>query len=319
MASSANDREMVITRTFDAPRELAWQAMTDPRHVVQWWGPRGFTTTIQEMDVRPGGLWTHIMHGPDGTDYPNRCVFQEVVYPERIVYAHGGAKAGGPEADFIATWTFEVIEENKTRVTMRGVFPTAEARDAVVREYGAIEGGRQTLERLAEHLPVMGLDAEYIVLERIVDAPPALVFQCWTDPAHMARWWGPRGFTNPVCDVDVRIGGAWRIVMRAPDGTEYPCHGVYQEIVAAERLVFTNIATDAEGKPVLDGLTTVTFEEVNGRTRMTISTGAIALVDYAVAYLEGMQTGWTQSLERLDAELASLHSDAGHFATGVRP
>ena len=122
----------------------------------------------------------------------------------------------------------------------------------------------------------------------------------------MARWWAPHGFTNPVCELDARVGGAWRIVMRAPDGTEYPCHGVYQEIVPAERLVFTNIATDAAGKPVLDGKTTVTFAEANGKTKMTVSTGAIALVDYATAYLEGMEIGWTQSLERLDAEVATV-------------
>jgi uncharacterized protein YndB with AHSA1/START domain len=298
------DREIVITRVFDAPRELAWQAMTDPRHIVHWWGPHGFTTTIQEMDVRPGGVWTHVMHGPDGTDYPNHSVFQEVVYPERIVFAHGGSRPGGPEADFIATWTFEAIGD-QTRVTIRMVFPTAVQRDIVVKEYGAIEGGKQTLERLAEHLPKMGLAARHIVIERIVDASPALAFRCWTDPKHLAQWWAPHGFTNPVCELDVRIGGTWRIVMRAPDGTEYPCHGVYEEIVPAERLVFTNIATDAAGQAVLDGRTTVTFAAENGKTKMTVSTGAIALVDYAAAYLEGMEIGWTQSLERFDAEIAT--------------
>jgi len=305
MTSPTADREIVITRVVDAPRELVWQAMTDPRHVVQWWGPRGFTTTIEQMDVRPGGVWTHVMHGPDGTDYPNRSVFKEVVYPERIVFAHGGGLPDGTEVDFIATWTFEAID-SKTRVTIRMVFPSAPARDIVVKEYGAIEGARQTLERLAEHLPAMGVGARYIVIERVVDAPPALVFQCWTDPKQLARWWAPHGFTNPVCELDVRIGGAWRIVMRAPDGAEYPCHGVYREIVPAERLVFTNIATDAAGKAVLDGLTTVTFAEENGRTRMMVSTGGAALVDYAVAFLDGMEIGWTQSLERLDAEVASV-------------
>ena len=304
MTSPESDREIVVTRVLDAPRELAWQAMTDPRHVAQWWGPRGFTTTIGQMDVRPGGVWTHVMHGPDGTDYPNQSVFKEVVYPERIVFAHGGSRPGGPEANFVATWTFEAIG-GTTRVTIRMVFPSAAARDQVVKEYGAIEGGRQTLERLAEHLPAMGVGARYIVIERILDAPPARVFQCWTDPRHLARWWAPHGFTNPVCELDVRIGGTWRIVMRAPDGAEHPCHGVYQEIVPAERLVFTNIATDAAGQPVLDGLTTVTFAEENGRTRMTVSTGGIALVGYAIAFLEGMQIGWTQSLERLDTEVVS--------------
>jgi uncharacterized protein YndB with AHSA1/START domain len=302
---NTTDREIVITRVFDAPRELAWQAMTDPKHVVEWWGPHGFRTTIQKMEVRPGGVWTHIMHGPDGTDYPNHSVFQEVVYPERLVFAHGGSRPGGPEADFIATWTFEAITNKLTRVTIHMVFPTAAQRDIVVKEYGAIEGGKQTLERLADHLPKMGFAARDITIERIVDAPPALVFQCWTDPKHMARWWAPHGFTNPVCELDPRVGGTWRIVMRAPDGTEYPCHGVYQEIVANERLVFTNIATDAAGTPVLDGHTTVTFTEMNGKTKMTVRASATALVDYATAYLEGMEIGWTQSLERLDTEVAS--------------
>jgi len=305
MTSPTTDREIVIARTFDAPRELAWQAMTDPRHVVQWWGPRGFTTTIEQMDIRPGGAWIHVMHGPDGTDYPNRSVFKEVVYPERIVFAHGGRRPGGPEADFIATWTFEALG-HQTRMTIRMVFPSAAARDLVVKEYGAIEGGQQTLERLAEHLPAMGLDARQVVLERLIDAPPALVFQCWTDPKHLARWWGPAGFTNPVCDADVRVGGAWRIVMRAPDGAEYPCGGVYLEIVPNERLVFTNIATNAVGRPMLNGLTTVTFAEAEGRTKLIVDTRGTAVVADAVAYLRGMEVGWTQSLDRLATEAAAV-------------
>jgi uncharacterized protein YndB with AHSA1/START domain len=149
-------REIVISRDFDAPRELAWRAMTDPRQVVHWWGPRGFTTTIEKMDVKPGGIWKHVMRGPDGVEYPNKSVFKEVVEPERIVFAHGGAKKGGPEATFVATWTFEALKAGKTRVTIRMVFPTAAARDKVVKEYGAIEGGKQCLERLGEHLAKMG-------------------------------------------------------------------------------------------------------------------------------------------------------------------
>jgi uncharacterized protein YndB with AHSA1/START domain len=150
-----SDREIVITRVVDAQRELVWRAMTDPTHVVHWWGPRGFTTTIQEMDVRPGGSWRHVMHGPDGTDYPNASIFTEVVAPERIAFSQGGGKKGGPSIVFEATWTFGAVEAGKTRITIRMVFPTAADRDKVVNEYGAIEGGRQTLERLSEHLPGM--------------------------------------------------------------------------------------------------------------------------------------------------------------------
>jgi uncharacterized protein YndB with AHSA1/START domain len=152
-SSDTQDREIVIARTFDAPRELVWEAWTNPKHVVNWWGPRGFTTTIEQMDVRPGGIWKHTMRGPDGAEFPNYSVFEEVVKPERIVFSHGGSQRGGElHVQFIATWTFEDLGNNQTRLTARMVFPTAEARDIVVKEYGAIEGGKQTLERLAEYL-----------------------------------------------------------------------------------------------------------------------------------------------------------------------
>jgi uncharacterized protein YndB with AHSA1/START domain len=143
-----------------------------------------------------------------------------------------------------------------------------------------------------------------VVITCIFDAPRELVFKMWTDPKYLADWWGPGVFTNPVCEVDARVGGAWRIVMRGPDGTDYPCGGVYREVVVPERLVFTNIATDKDGNPVLDGLTTVIFDDHNGKTRLTLKTRAVALVDYAAAYLGGMQEGWSQSLDGLAATLA---------------
>lgn len=149
--SASAEREIVISRIFDAPRELVWNAWTDPKHVVKWWGPRGFTTTIEEMDVRPGGVWRHTMHGPDGANYPNKSVFTEVVKHERIVFSHSGGKEGGPGANFQATWTFEE-QGGKTKLTMRMVFGSAQERNQVVKDFGAIEGGKQTLERLAEHL-----------------------------------------------------------------------------------------------------------------------------------------------------------------------
>ncbi len=143
-----------------------------------------------------------------------------------------------------------------------------------------------------------------IEITRVFDAPRALVFKAWIDPKHMMAWWGPKGFTNPVCEVDARVGGAWRIVMRAPNGNEFPCGGVYREIVEPERLVFTNLAMDKQGNPVTDGLTTVLFTEHEGGTKLTLQTRGIAMVAYAAAYLKGMEGGWTQSLERLGAHVA---------------
>jgi len=148
-AMATSDREIVITRVFDAPRELVFEVWTDPEHMVQWWGARGFTTTIHEMDVRPGGVWRFVMHGPDGTDYDNKVVFVEVVKPERLLYDHGA----GDESDlppFRETVTFDE-EGDKTRLTMRAVFISPADRDKAA-EFGAIEGGNQALDRLGEYL-----------------------------------------------------------------------------------------------------------------------------------------------------------------------
>ena len=144
------EREVIIARTLNAPRELVFEAWTKPEHIIHWYGPNGFTLTIHEMEVHPNGVWRFIMHGPDGTDYPNKIVFEEVVKPERLVYTHGT----GVEDDFADFHVIVTFDDNngKTDLTMRSIFPTKESRDKVVREYGAIEGGNQTVNRLEEYL-----------------------------------------------------------------------------------------------------------------------------------------------------------------------
>ena len=146
-ATLTSAREIVITRVFNAPRELVFAAWTDPVHIGRWYGPNGFSITMQEMDVRPGGYWRFIMHGPDGTDYLNENQYLEIVKPERLVYLHG------PTPKFQATVTFE-NDNGKTRLTLRTTFATAEERDYIVKTFHAIEGGNQTLARLAEFLGV---------------------------------------------------------------------------------------------------------------------------------------------------------------------
>jgi uncharacterized protein YndB with AHSA1/START domain len=139
---------MIGTRVFDAPRELVFEAWTDPKHLAEWWGPNGFTTTTSDFDMRPGGVWRFVMHGPDGRDYENRITFDEIVKPERIVYHHGGGDDVEP-VQFRTTVTLEDLG-GKTRLTMRGVFPSAAERDRVIKEYGADKGLAQTLARLAD-------------------------------------------------------------------------------------------------------------------------------------------------------------------------
>jgi uncharacterized protein YndB with AHSA1/START domain len=142
-----------------------------------------------------------------------------------------------------------------------------------------------------------------VTITRMFTAPRALVFKAWTDPAHLAQWWGPTGFTNPVCEFDARLGGKLRIHMRAPDGTIYPMKGEIREFAPPERLAFTNIAVDEAGCHLLEGFTTVTFAEENGKTKMTLHTRARAVADKAVAYLQGMEMGWTMSVDKLEALL----------------
>ncbi len=131
------------------------------------------------------------------------------------------------------------------------------------------------------------------------------MFKAWTDPKHVAQWWGPNGFTNPVCELDVRPGGAIRIDMRGPDGVIYPMKGVFHEIVEPERLVFTSSALeDEKGNPQLAVLTTVTFAEHNGKTKLTLQAVVVKSGPAAAGALAGMEQGWRESLGRLAAHLA---------------
>lgn len=142
------ERSIITTRVFDAPRELVFKAWTDPAHIGEWFGPDGFTITMQEMDVRLGGTWRFIMHGPDGVDYTNLVVYTEVAPPERLAYDHSDDEGANA---FHTTVTF-VEHDGATTLTMTALLASADERERVVEEVGAVEGGQQTLGRLAEYL-----------------------------------------------------------------------------------------------------------------------------------------------------------------------
>ena len=143
------DREIVITRTIDARRELVFEAFTDVRHLSRWWGPNGFTTTTRAFAFHEGGVSDFVMHGPDGVDYPSWIRWHEITPPERIALIHGES-AQDPDA-FESVITFADRGET-TEITMRTVFPTAALRDQAVEEHHAIEGGNQTLDNLAAYV-----------------------------------------------------------------------------------------------------------------------------------------------------------------------
>jgi len=142
------DRELIITRELNAPIELVWEVWTDPEHLAQWWGPDGFTNTISKMDMKPGGDWDLVMHGPDGTDYKNKSVFREIVKYRKIVYDH----VSGPR--FIATISFEE-RGNKTFLHWHMLFETKEQFIQTVKTFKADIGLKQNVQKLELYLANM--------------------------------------------------------------------------------------------------------------------------------------------------------------------
>jgi uncharacterized protein YndB with AHSA1/START domain len=143
-------------------------------------------------------------------------------------------------------------------------------------------------------------------LTRRVKAPRELVFAAWTEVKHLAQWWGPKGFTNPRCEADVRPGGAIRIDMRGPNGRVYPMTGRFLEVVPPERLVFMTAALDASGEPMFEIHNTVTFTAIADGTEVALCARVVSVTPAAPQYLAGMSAGWSQSLERLAALVEAI-------------
>jgi uncharacterized protein YndB with AHSA1/START domain len=148
------EREIVITRVLSAPRELVFEAWTDPKHLAKWWGPDGWTITIHQIDVRPGGAWKFTMHGPNDMNFPNQIIYDEIEKPIRLAYTQGSGQKDDP-MQFQAVITFEKDGDKKTKVTMRSIFPSAAVRDEVIEKYHALEGAKQHLANLEAYVEKM--------------------------------------------------------------------------------------------------------------------------------------------------------------------
>ena len=319
---SGSDREIVLSRVFDAPRDLVFEAWSDPAQLAQWWGPDGFTTTTHKMDLKPGGVWRFVMHGPDGRDYQNKVTYIEVERPSRLVYKQGG-EAEHADIKFHVTVTFEA-QGDKTKVTLRSVFPTPEERDHVVKEYGAIEGGKQTLARLAGYLEAMAQDrgaSREFSITRTFDAPRDLVWQAWSDTERLAQWWGPKGFAISIKQLEFRPDGIFHYRMDSSGGQVMWGRFIYREIVAPERLVYVNAFSDEAGKVTrapfsgiwpLEMLTTVTLTEQGGRTTVALTVRAINATEEERATFEAgfesMRGGFGATLDQLAKYLAQTRS-----------
>jgi uncharacterized protein YndB with AHSA1/START domain len=295
---AVTDREIVITRVLKAPRELVFSAFTDPKHIGQWWGPTGFTTTIHAMDVQPGGAWRYTMHGPDGVDYPNKTVYIEIVAPRRLVYEHGSdvPNLKDDPHHFHVTITFQE-QDQQTLVTMRSRFASAE-QCAGAKQFGAIEGGNQTLSRLDDYLARDVSAAKPITLRvtRRFTASAEQVFDAWLDPAHVGQWLfaTPTGKMIRVA-IDARVGGRFVIIERRGEVDAYHT-GEYSEIDRPRRLAFSFAANQQMTDAATVQIDIVSLPQ--GCELTLTQTLPAKFADYA----DRTQQGWTAimvGLERL--------------------
>jgi uncharacterized protein YndB with AHSA1/START domain len=324
VSSHPNDTELQLTRVFDAPRSKVWKAWTDPTLVGRWWGPNGFTVTTEKHDFRVGGGWKYVMHGPDGVDYPNSTVYMEIVPEQRLVYRHGGGSADKPGVSFVATVTMEDVGgPDKTRVTLRMKFPTAEIKSMVIREYGAEEGGKQHLGRLAEFLGSMDSTggaggSKPFNIARTFDAPLDMVWRAWTDPARIAQWWGPRGFTSTLKTFELKPGGIWHCKLEGPNMPAMWGKYTFREVTPKSRLVFvvafSNEAGGLTKHPMnpdwpAEILSEIDFLEAAGKTTVSIRWTPINPSEIERRTFDdgaaSMTMGWTGTLDQLDAFLRS--------------
>ncbi|MES3037258.1 MAG: SRPBCC family protein [Bdellovibrionota bacterium] len=311
MSEKNKPNEIYITRMYDAPLKMVWEAWTDPKQKAKWWGPRGFTLTTHSSDVRTGGTWNYTMHGPDGVDYPNITKYLEVEKYSRMVYDHGGHVDRPPL--FRVTVNFAEVS-GKTKMEMTMALATAEAA-AETKKFIKKAGGESTWDRLAEFLS----DDDKFVINRSFDAPRELMFDMWTDPKHFPKWLPPTGMTMEFIRAEIKPGSSSFYVMHGANGMKMYGKVNYKEIRRPDLIVYTQQFCDENEKitrhPMAPTwpetmLTNVCLtEEGPNRTRVTITWQVHGQATSAEretfhAAKAGMAQGWGGSFEKLEDYLA---------------
>ena len=309
--------ELNITRVFEAPRELVWKAWTDPAMAKEWMGPRGFATTEFTTSSEPGAPWHLTMVGQRPGSEQLVTLGQggrilEARPPELLVYTFGWdsrASVGlgdGPKENVI-TVRFEEQGGKTVMHFHQAPFATESERD------GHNGGWNSAFDCFAEFMlrvqperkPAADDVPSELHLRRFFAAPRQMVFDAWTKPEMVKEWWGPKCFTNPVCEIDARGGGEILIHMQAPDGTVYPMTGRFVEFYPPYRFHFTSGPVDKEGRQIFETWTSVFFAEVEGGTEVVLDVHVTKSTPEAAKYLKGMREGWGQSLDKLAAFVGS--------------
>jgi len=303
--------ELKITRTFDAPRELLWQAWTDPEMVKRWMGPRGFQVTECVTPTEVGKRWSRTLEGcRPGSDRLVRLrmsgITKEVKPPELLVYTFAWddrtsvGLAESPYKENIVTVKFEERGQKTVMHFTQAPFATESERD------GHNVGWNNAFDTFAEFMlaeqPHREPDPDDIPselhLKRFFAAPRQLVFDAWTKPEMVAAWWGPKCFTTKVEKWEARAGGEIFATMHGMEQS-HPMSGRFVDVYPPYRLHFTAAALGKDGIPIFENWNSVFFEEVEGGTMVTLDVHVMTQTDLAPQYLKGMTPGWTSSLEKL--------------------
>lgn len=313
MAARNKPNELYITRVYDAPVKLVWEAWTDPKKVAKWWGPRGFTLTSKEKNVRPGGSWTYTMHGPDGVDYPNHTVFHEVEPYSRLVYDHGANDKQA--AMFRVTVVFTEIH-GKTKMDMTMTLASAEAA-AEIKRFIKSASGDSTWDRLAEFLSA----TDKFVINRSFEAPIDVMYEMWTNPKHLGQWMPPKGFTTEYYRAEIKPGGSSFSCMTGPGGIKMYGKLTYLELKKPHLVKYTQVFCDEHENitrhpmsptwPETLLATVQLAEEGPHQTRVTLTweiygeATAAERETFAQAKL-GMNQGFTGSFDKLEEYLRKI-------------
>jgi uncharacterized protein YndB with AHSA1/START domain len=307
---AAQDNELLITRLIDAPVARVWRAWSDSSEIVKWWGPHGFSDESTSREFKEGGIWKHVMIGPDGARYLNTAKYVEIVPEKKIVVKNGGGKEFDEKGvGFVSTITFEA-QGDKTLITMRSAFMEPGMKKRAVEEFGAVQGGQQTLSRLNAHV------TGQFMIARLVSAPRARVWRAWTTEKELAIWMGPKGSEGGYAKLDFRVGGSFHYSNKFA-GTEMWGLVHYTEIVEPEKIVYVMQFSDKDRgltrHPMAPTwpkrlLTTIHFQDFGEKTLVTlywdpIEPGEDERATFTAA-LDGMKGGWGGSFDRLDEFLA---------------
>ena len=318
MSAKNNSNEIKITRNYNAPVKLVWDAWTDPDQVAQWWGPRGFTITTHSKDLRPGGHWSYTMHGPDGVDYENKTFYHEVEKYSRLVYDHGGNDDRPPM--FRVTVQFAEVN-GKTKMDMTMALPTPEAAEET-RKLIQKAGGNSTWDRLAEYLEKESSGKDQFVINRTFNAPIDLMYRMWTNPDDFSKWLAPTGMTMKFLRSDIKPGGSTFYFMSNDAGLKMYGRAEYRKL-DRHRLEYTQQFCDenenmsrhpmAPTWPAVMLTVVELNEEGPDKTRVTVTWEAYGDVtpeelDTFIKSRGGMTQGWTGSFDKLEALLDRIES-----------